>query len=129
MIQTRKPNLSIVPPPAPPAPPLSAPLRNTLASIVDALTHLPEWAGVLASSEFDQRIVFRRAPPWFHVEPEPFAVRQVRDRDIDRIRHWFEEAMGAVLSTPNVASALRIVADRNPFHPVREYLDGLAWDG
>jgi hypothetical protein len=38
--------------------------RNTLASIVHALQTMPEWAGVLAASEFDQEIVFRRAPPW-----------------------------------------------------------------
>src|SRR5580692_10201131 len=128
MSQTRNPNLYIAPPPVPPAPP-PAPPRNTLASIVDALTRLPEWAGAIASSEFDQRIVFRRSPPWSEAEAAPFAARHVRDRDVDRIRHWFEDAMGAVLSTANVASALRIVADQNAFHPVREYLGGLAWDG
>jgi len=128
MTQTRNPNLYVVPPPAPSPPPL-APLRNTLASVVDALTHLPEWRGVLASSEFDQRIVFRRAPPWSGTEATPFAPRPLRDRDIDRMRHWFEESMGAVVSTPNVASAIRIIGDQNAFHPVREYLGGLAWDG
>ena len=103
-------------------------LRNTLASVVHALESLPEWAGVLASSELDQRVVFRRAPPL----PAPDAAlagSAVRDRDIDRIRHAFEESHGVVLSKQNVVDAVRIVADRHAFHPVREYLEGLSWDG
>ena len=34
-----------------------------------------------------------------------------------------------MLSKHNVVAAIRIVADRNAFHPVREYLEGLSWDG
>ena len=44
------------------SPPI-APMRNTLASVVEALESLPAWAGVLAASELDQRVVFRRVRP------------------------------------------------------------------
>ena len=120
-------------------PPAIAPTRNTLASVVEALESLPAWAGVLAASELDQRVVFRRPPPFGDAEAdgdgardarEPtFQARPLRDRDVDRIRHWFETRAGAVLSKHNVVAAIRIVADRNAFHPVREYLEGLSWDG
>jgi hypothetical protein len=38
-------------------------LRNTLASVVHALESLPEWAGVLASSELLERDHPRQPPP------------------------------------------------------------------
>jgi predicted P-loop ATPase len=53
----------------------------------------------------------------------------LRDRDMDRIRHWFEVALGVRLSKQNVVDAVRLVADKNAFHPVRDYLTGLSWDG
>ena len=49
--------------PSPAEPPAIGPIRNTLASVVEALESLPAWAGVLAASELDQRVVFRRPPP------------------------------------------------------------------
>jgi putative DNA primase/helicase len=114
-------------------------VRNTLASVVDALESLPAWAGVLAASELDQRVVFRRPPPFGDAErdgdcaraasEQTFLTRPLRDRDVDRIRHWFETRAGAVLSKHNVVDAVRIVAYRNAFHPVRDYLEGLSWDG
>jgi putative DNA primase/helicase len=103
------------------------PPRNTLASVVHQLETLPEWAGVLAASELDQRIVFRRAPPW--IAPDEAPPRPVRERDLDGIRHGFEKELGVVLSKQNVVDAVRMVAYRQKFHPVREYLEGLTWDG
>jgi putative DNA primase/helicase len=136
---TDKPRLYLVP--KTPASFPDARIRNTLASVVHALTHLPEWTGVLASSELDQRIVFRRPPP-FRASCDDgdasgptlrhegsHASAPVRDRDIDRIRHWFEGAAGVVLSKQNVVDAVRMVADESSFHPVREYLETLVWDG
>jgi putative DNA primase/helicase len=110
---------------SPPAEPAAiGPVRNTLASVVLALESLPAWAGVLAASELDQGVVFRRPPPFVGAEAGP-----LRDRDVDRIRHWFETRAGALLSKQNVVDAVRIVAYRNAFHPVRDYLEGLSWDG
>jgi hypothetical protein len=45
------------------AAPWSFETRNTLGGVVSALTQLPEWAGVLALDELEQRIVFRLAAP------------------------------------------------------------------
>jgi putative DNA primase/helicase len=99
-------------------------MKNTLGGVISALTHLPEWAGVLALDELEQRIVFRRGPPF-----EGGAGRPLCDRDLDGIRYWFEEAHGVVLRKANVVDAVRIVASRSAFHPVRDYLRGLSWDG
>ena len=107
-------------------PPLE--VENTLVSVVEALNRLPEWEGVLATSELDQRIVFRREPPFSHGAGE-LVGKPVRDRDLDRMRHWFGQALGRALSKHHVVDAARIVADDHAFHPVRDYLTGLSWDG
>jgi hypothetical protein len=106
--------------------PTSPPLKNTLASVVELLSTLPEWAGVLATSELDQNIVFRRPPPWVAegTRDKGHGARpaQVRDRDIARARRWLEERHGLVVAKHTMVDAVRMVADENAFHPVREYL-------
>ena len=109
-------------------------LRNSLASVVSALGSLPEWDGVLATNLSDARVVFRKPPPLALGEDSPGERESgepvvVRDRDMDRIRHWFEVVLSVQLSKQNVVDAVRIVADKNAFHPVRDYLTGLSWDG
>jgi putative DNA primase/helicase len=107
----------------------STSLKNSLASVVSALMELPEWQGVLATNRFDGRIAFRRTPPIPHESHATDASPLVRDRDMDCIRHWFEVEKGVQLSKQNVVDAVRMVADRHAFHPVRDYLEGLTWDG
>src|ERR1700722_7308204 len=133
MPQPLRPRLIVVPSArlTPESPPSEGPPRNvenTLVSVVEALNRLPEWEGVLATSELDQRIVFRREPPFSHGAGE-LVGKPVRDRDLDRMRHWFGEALGRALSKHHVVDAARIVADDHAFHPVRDYLTGLSWDG
>jgi putative DNA primase/helicase len=115
-----KPNLYVVPEPQ------RAVVKNTLAGIVDALSLLPAWAGVLGTSELDQRVVFRSEPPF---GPGSLTGQAVRDRDVDQIRLWFERLAGTALSKHHVVDAVRIVANGNAFHPVRQYLERLVWDG
>src|SRR5665213_4003545 len=103
--------------------------KNSLASVVSALIDLPEWQGVLATNRLDGRIAFRRSPPMPLEGCAANACPLVRDRDMDCIRHWFEVEKGVQLSKQNVVDAVRMVADRQAFHPVRDYLERLTWDG
>jgi putative DNA primase/helicase len=128
MVESNPVTLDVVPPP--PASSARAIVRNTLASVTGALAHLPEWAGVLAWSELDQRVLFRRPPPMASRDaPGAAAARIVGERDVDRIRLWFEDALGVVVSKQTLVDAVRVVAHDHAFHPVRDYLQGLAWDG
>jgi putative DNA primase/helicase len=100
-------------------------VKNTLASIASALTILPAWIGVLGWDEFSQRLVFRKSPPF---QRGANAGPVLQDVDISRIVMWFEEAKGAIVSKSLVTDAARLVARRNCFHPVRDYLSSVAWD-
>ncbi len=51
------------------------------------------------------------------------------DPDIGRVREELERAWGMTPSAENTAQAIRQVSGEQSFHPVRDYLTGLTWDG
>ncbi len=102
------------------------PLDNSLASVVTALTELPEWRKVLAMNDLSRRIVFRSEPPY---REGAMTGRPLSEQDFDRIRLWFEDSRKVSFSKRNLVEGARIVATWNAFHPVREYLEALVWDG
>lgn len=96
------------------------------SNVLIALEHAPEWEGVLAYDEFHQRPTFLNKPPWRNGDwrgPTPFV-----DVDESRVLVWMQEA-GIHCRIEAVRQALAIATDNNRFHPVRDYLDSLAWDG
>ena len=55
--------------------------------------------------------------------------RQIADTDITSVQVWLQKnALLASMSGGPVAQAIEKIAHENSFHPVRDYLGGLAWD-
>ena len=50
------------------------------------------------------------------------------DTDMDYLIYYFEKNYG-ISNENKIKRALSIVADRHQYHPVRDYLNSLAWDG
>jgi predicted P-loop ATPase len=55
------------------------------------------------------------------------ADRYLTDRDADNMEHYIEHSYG--ISTGKIDKALSVIYERHKFHPVRDYLDTLQWDG
>src|SRR5205807_1751078 len=55
--------------------------------------------------------------------------RQVRDVDVTALQEWLQLAGLNSLSQEATHQAVDLRASQCPFHPVRDYLDGLRWDG
>lgn len=53
----------------------------------------------------------------------------VTDEDGTGAMMWLDENYGLVLPTARVDEAMRFVATQAEYHPVRDYLNGLQWDG
>lgn len=104
---------------------------GAFATCSHLLTHDPAWLGVIAFDEFAQQIVFRRSPPFAANYPaaEYRSGHPLDDIDISRTMVWLDSMHGVRPSKEHTWDAVKLAAHSNKFHSVREYLDGLQWDG
>ena len=98
--------------------------KSLLINAVLMLRQAPEWHGVLGFNEFSLYTVARRAAPWLQSQ----AGQNWTDDDDSHAACWLQQH-GLSVSSKVAAEAVQTVAKEYPFHPVREYLAGLAWDG
>lgn len=101
----------------------------TIENALLILHHDPNLAGALATNEFSARPVLRRSVPW---RRGPIADTMNgdlwSDADEASLRHYMESVWG-LKGRQAIQDAWAIECARNAFHPVREYLSGLEWDG
>jgi predicted P-loop ATPase len=115
------------------AQPWQAMLRRTdrgpaasLANLLCIFEHDERWKGAIGYDERFNEVVFMRAPPASVGGTFP---REIRDADETEISRWLETETGAEFAITKVHGAIEAVAHRNAFDRVREYLEGLRWDG
>ena len=108
-----------------------APL-NTVGNIIAVLRHDPALAGLMSYNEFTYESAILRAPPVPDDDAAPLDgpyPRQWTDADVALLfayvqRRWISRATeGALRSAMAAEGAMR------GFHPVREWLATLIWDG
>lgn len=106
-------------------------LMHVVANAITILRNDINWRGVLAWDEFQQQIVFRREPCWYEDDaPSPgSAPNYLEDAGQTRIAAWLMRRYTLKLEEAQVYRAARTVAQANTFHSLREWLDGLTWDG
>jgi predicted P-loop ATPase len=96
-----------------------------LHNLILILREAPKWKGVLAHDEFAARVTIRKRPP-FKEDVAPGA--QWNDHHDSLTRAWFQRE-GIKAGQGDIGRAVQTAARHNTFHPVRGYLEGLAWDG
>jgi predicted P-loop ATPase len=65
-----------------------------------------------------------RAPMLMKPEQRP-----VTDADVSKVQEWMQRARLTSVSKDTVHQAVDLRASERAFHPVRDYLNGLRWDG
>lgn len=89
------------------------------------MNHDPKLKGAVAVDEFAKRLVVTRDLPWRKLTPDkPYW----RDSDDAGLRVYLEKQYGQK-GRDAISDALVNVSERNRYHPVRDYLRGLEWDG
>jgi predicted P-loop ATPase len=101
--------------------------RAILANAIHALRKAPEWQGVLCHNEFATSTVARHPPPWAQ-RSAAWQDTPWSDRDDYLVAEWLQQ-QGIMVPASIAGQAVETVARDQTFHPVREYLDALRWDG
>lgn len=95
-----------------------------LANIYDILRSDKRWQGVLAFNEFAYTINKLKAPPFDHG-----AVGEWEANDDVQASMWLTREYGFAPTPAQVGEAVEALARASGYHPVRDYLNALKWDG
>ena len=97
--------------------------KGLLANCLVAFRPAPAWQGVFAFNDFSFATTVVGAPPWGG------AVNCDWTDNHDRLATEWLQNSGIHVSVEVTAQAVQTAAIENRFHPVRDYLDALTWDG
>ena len=97
---------------------------STLKNMKLVLENDPNLKGCFAFDDFSKRGVLLRAVPWWR----PGRDTLHNDTDDAFMREYLETNYG-ISGKEKLYDALAIVAEKAAFHPVREYLKSIKWDG
>jgi len=103
--------------------------KKSFHNLLVMLRECPKYAGIFARNEFNKRIYITRCPPWQSEMTGAFRVREFNDVDVSLLQAWMESWEFITPSKQDVERAIDVAADSYSFHPVREYLKRLKWDG
>ncbi len=103
-------------------------LQNHIVNVTAILANDKRWAGCLSLNTFSQIVEFVKRPPHEPANGQ-WLPRPMRDADLTYIAGWLAESYRLMVSPNTAGLGAEAVADRNPHHPVRKYLDSLSWDG
>ena len=119
---------------APPAPWLAGAITDSrgrilpiLANLMIALRSAPEIAEAFAYDEMLRAPLLTRPLPAEEIDPGPFP-RPVRDTDVSQLQEFLQRGGMPKIGKDMTHQAVDLRAQERKFHPVRAYLEGLAWD-
>jgi predicted P-loop ATPase len=84
-----------------------------------------EWCGVIKFNESACRVEALSVPPWSTIKTIPYTWN---DEDDVAAAAWMQHH-GIMVTKAIVGEAIQTVARNHRFHPIREFFDGLTWDG
>lgn len=90
-------------------------MLSNVTNAVVALRSDERWRGVFAFNEMTRRVL---------IDGQPLC-----DYDAQRVHEWLQRAGLSDVSLDATHEAINLVAHETIVHPVRDYLDGLTWDG
>jgi len=97
--------------------------KALLANAIIALQCAPEWASALGWDEFSAKITVQKPLPW------PVPVNSTWSDQCDRKCTVWLQHHGIYVPTRIAGEAAQTVAMDNSYHPCRDYLRALKWDG
>ena len=100
---------------------------SSLRNVILMTRHHDNFKGIFRYNEFNHKIMITKCPPWCD-DDEDFRVHELNDVDISELASALE-SYGISPDRTRIHNAIEVVAHKNKFHPARDYLNGLEWDG
>ena len=95
---------------------------DTIDNVIIVMENDPALAGKIKINGFTRQLEVTEALPWRE------KTGTWGDADDAALRHYFETRFG-IVHAGRIADGMACVVEAATFHPVREYLAGLIWDG
>jgi len=102
-----------------------SPLPNLYNALVAMRQHAP-LTDLLRYDEMSLTTILHREMP---AMPDCTIPRPIRDKDVIALQEVMQGLGLRRIARGTVQDAVDLIAAENSFHPVRQYLDGLEWDG
>lgn len=83
--------------------------------------------GIFGRNDFAQQAEIVNPAPWHNGRMPPCV--GVGDHDLKMLKGYLATAHNFEMPIGNIEEAVAVVAHHNHFHPIKEYLEGLKWDG
>lgn len=99
-----------------------------LANAMTALRQAPELIGLMAYDDMLRHTMLRRAVPGSKTG-KIADLRPLEDSDVAAVLEWLQRHEMRRLGKEVAAQAIDLVGREHRFHPVRDYLTALRWDG
>ena len=99
-------------------------IKAQLENVLLVLKNESTWAGVFGYNEFNLCTITQKAAPW----PRSHPGATWADFDDSMLAAWLQR-YGIAVNSRLAAEAAQTIAQLNRFHPVRDYLNSLVWDG
>lgn len=97
---------------------------STAANINAVLQNDKELKGKFKLNDFDNKRYISKSLPWRKVpKAEP-----IKNIDYSGVRNYIETIYG-IAGNLKIDDSLAVEIEKNHFHPIKEYLTGLEWDG
>jgi predicted P-loop ATPase len=98
---------------------------GNVANALTALRYSPEWQGVLHFNESSLAVTSKLKPPFERTPAVPF--RWADEHDVQTAA-WLQH-QGISANKEIAGQAAQTVAREHSYHPIRDYLDAVEWDG
>lgn len=98
---------------------------NTINNIVLVLENDPAFKSKFRYDDMRKNITINGKLPWRGNEGE---ITAITDEDYAALRHYLE-LIYRITSTPKIDDAVLIVASKNVYHPIKEWVLNIEWDG
>ncbi len=106
-------------------------LEPIAANVSTILVFDPRWTGVIGYDDFADTIVLLKAPPWRPWDVPKGGVRlgDWSEADTARLGMWLAAEYEIKVPDAHLLSGVLVAAYTRRFHPVRDWLESLVWDG